>query len=109
MVIGPQLAHTMQRKNSDIHILGDAAAQGDMPKSGFSANSQAKVCSMAVRGELTDSKVFPAKFSNTCWSLVDTNDGIKVGASYEATTRKLLKSQVLFPKQEKMHLLESNL
>ena len=45
----PTIAHTMQsRKNSDIHILGDAAAQGDMPKSGFSANSQAKVCAMAV-------------------------------------------------------------
>ena len=46
---------------------------------------------MAVRGELTDSKVFPAKFSNTCWSLVDTNDGIKVGASYEATDEKIAK------------------
>ena len=88
----PTIAHTMQsRKNNDIHILGDAAAQGDMPKSGFSANSQAKVCAMAVRGELTDSKVFPAKFSNTCWSLVDTNDGIKVGASYEATDEKIAK------------------
>ena len=88
----PTIAHTMQsRKNSDIHILGDAAAQGDMPKSGFSANSQAKVCAMAIRGELTDSKVFPAKFSNTCWSLVDTNDGIKVGASYEATDEKIAK------------------
>ena len=88
----PTIAHTMQsRKNSDIHILGDTAAQGDMPKSGFSANSQAKVCAMAVRGELTDSKVFPAKFSNTCWSLVDTNDGIKVGASYEATDEKIAK------------------
>ena len=88
----PTIAHTMQsRKNNDIHILGDAAAQGDMPKSGFSANSQAKVCAMAVRGELTGSKVFPAKFSNTCWSLVDTNNGVKVGASYEATDEKIAK------------------
>ena len=88
----PTIAHTMQsRKNSDIHVLGDAAAQGDMPKSGFSANSQAKVCAMAVRAALTDSKLFPAKFSNTCWSLVDTNNGIKVGASYEATDEKITK------------------
>ena len=88
----PTIAHTMQsRKNSDIHVLGDAAAQGDMPKSGFSANSQAKVCAMAVRAALTDSKLFPAKFSNTCWSLVDTNNGIKVGASYEATDEKIAK------------------
>jgi hypothetical protein len=75
----------------DIHVLGDAAAQGDMPKSGFAANSQAKVCAMAVRGALTGSKVFPAKFTNTCWSLIAEEDGVKVGATYEATDEKIAK------------------
>jgi NADPH-dependent 2,4-dienoyl-CoA reductase/sulfur reductase-like enzyme len=79
------------RADPDIHVLGDAAQQGDMPKSGFSANSQAKVCANAVRGALTGSRVFPAKFSNTCWSLIDTNDGVKVGATYEATPEKIAK------------------
>lgn len=72
-----------------IHVLGDSAAQGDMPKSGFSANSQAKVCANAVVGELTGSRVFPARFSNTCWSLIDTDDGVKVGAAYEPTEEKI--------------------
>lgn len=86
----PVSAHGMVSKvDENIHILGDASQQGDMPKSGFSANSQAKVCAMAVRGALTGSKVFPAKFANTCWSLIDTDDGIKVGASYEATDEKI--------------------
>ncbi len=89
----PVIAHSMQSKiDENIHVLGDASAQGDMPKSGFSANSQAKVAAMAVRGALTGSKVFPAKFSNTCWSLIDDNDGIKVGASYEATDEKIAKT-----------------
>ena len=79
------------KADPDIHVLGDASQQGDMPKSGFSANSQAKVCANAVRGALTGSKVFPAKFSNTCWSLIDTNDGVKVGATYEATPEKIAK------------------
>ncbi|THH38030.1 NAD(P)/FAD-dependent oxidoreductase [Aliishimia ponticola] len=79
------------KADADIYVLGDASQQGDMPKSGFSANSQAKVCAMAVRGALTGSKVFPAKFSNTCWSLIDTNDGVKVGATYEATDEKIAK------------------
>jgi sulfide dehydrogenase [flavocytochrome c] flavoprotein chain len=77
------------KANADIHVLGDAAQQGDMPKSGFSANSQAKVCANAVRGALTGSTVFPAKFSNTCWSLIAENDGVKVGATYEATPEKI--------------------
>ena len=79
------------KADADVYVLGDASQQGDMPKSGFSATSQAKVCANAVRGALTGSKVFPAKFSNTCWSLIDTNDGVKVGATYEATDEKISK------------------
>jgi NADPH-dependent 2,4-dienoyl-CoA reductase/sulfur reductase-like enzyme len=79
------------KADPDVYVLGDASQQGDMPKSGFSANSQAKVCANAVRGALTGSRVFPAKFSNTCWSLIDTNDGVKVGATYEATEEKIAK------------------
>ena len=84
-------ADMSSKADSDIFVLGDASQQGDMPKSGFSANSQAKVCANAVRGALTGSKVFPAKFSNTCWSLIDTDDGVKVGATYEATPEKIAK------------------
>jgi hypothetical protein len=79
------------KADPDVHVLGDAAAQGDMPKSGFAANSQAKVCAMAVRGALTGSKVFPAKFTNTCWSLIAPGDGVKVGATYEAADEKIAK------------------
>ncbi len=77
------------KADADVYVLGDASQQGDMPKSGFSANSQAKVCANAVRGALTGSKVFPARYSNTCWSLIDADDGVKVGATYEATDEKI--------------------
>jgi NADPH-dependent 2,4-dienoyl-CoA reductase/sulfur reductase-like enzyme len=88
----PVVPATMQSRMDDsIHVLGDSSAQGDMPKSGYSANSQAKVAAMAIRGALTDARVFPAKFSNTCWSLIATEDGVKVGASYEATEEKIAK------------------
>ncbi len=84
-------ADMSSKADADVYVLGDASQQGDMPKSGFSANSQAKVCAMAIRGALTGSNVFPAKFSNTCWSLIATNDGVKVGATYEATDEKIAK------------------
>lgn len=84
-------ADMSSKADPDIYVLGDASQQGDMPKSGFSANSQAKVCANAVRGALTGSKVFPAKFSNTCWSLINADDGVKVGATYEATQEKIAK------------------
>ena len=84
-------ADLSSKMDANIHVLGDACAQGDMPKSGFSANSQAKVCANAVRGALTGSTVFPARFANTCWSLIDTDNGVKVGATYEATDAKIAK------------------
>ena len=79
------------KADADVYVLGDASHQGDMPKSGFSANSQAKVCANAVRGALTGSKIFPAKFANTCWSLINADDGVKVGATYKATDEKIAK------------------
>lgn len=77
------------KMDENVFVLGDSAAQGDMPKSGFAANSQAKVAAMTVRAELTGSKAFPAKYTNTCWSLLAPEDGVKVGASYEPTAEKI--------------------
>ncbi|MEG9862825.1 MAG: FCSD flavin-binding domain-containing protein [Parvularculales bacterium] len=77
------------RADKNIHVLGDASVASAMPKSGFSANSQAKVAANAIRGALTDSRVFDARFANTCWSLIATNDGVKVGANYKAGKEKI--------------------
>ena len=75
--------------DENIFVIGDASIAGAMPKSGFSANSQAKVAAMNIRGDLTGSKVFPAKYSNTCWSLIETDDGVKVGAQYAPQEGKI--------------------
>ncbi|WP_028030229.1 NAD(P)/FAD-dependent oxidoreductase [Gemmobacter nectariphilus] len=85
---------SMKSKTDDnIWVLGDSSAQGDMPKSGFSANSQAKIAAMAIRGDLLGAKVFPAKYANTCWSLIAADDGVKVGAAYEPTPEKIASVQ----------------
>ncbi len=75
--------------DANIFVVGDASIAGDMPKSAFSANSQAKVAAMTVRAELTQSRAFPARYSNTCWSLIAPDDDIKVGASYEPGDGKI--------------------
>ena len=38
---------------------------------------------------MTGSRVYEPRFANTCWSLIGTNDGIKVGASYKAGAEKI--------------------
>ncbi|MEM7253122.1 MAG: NAD(P)/FAD-dependent oxidoreductase [Pseudomonadota bacterium] len=89
----PVHAATLASKRlPDIHLVGDAIIPGDMPKSGFSANSQAKVCANAIAAELLSKQAIRPSFLNTCWSLVATDHGIKVGAAYEATDEKIKKT-----------------
>lgn len=75
--------------DENIFVIGDASVAGAMPKSGFSANSQAKVAAMHILGDVIASKTFPAKFSNTCWSMIGTDDGVKVGAQYASVDGKI--------------------
>jgi hypothetical protein len=44
---------------------------------------------MFVRGELLSSRVFDARYSNTCWSLIATDDCVKIGGTYEAKDGKI--------------------
>lgn len=75
--------------DGNVFVIGDACIPGDMPKSAFSANSQAKVAAMVIRGELADGRIFPARYSNTCWSLIAADDDIKVGGTYEPAEGKI--------------------
>jgi NADH dehydrogenase FAD-containing subunit len=75
--------------NENVFVLGDASIAGAMPKSGFSANSQAKVAANAIVAELTGAEAGPASYSNTCWSLIATDDGVKVGAQYAPEDGKI--------------------
>ena len=66
----------------NIHILGDAIIAGAMPKSGFSANSQAKVCAHAIASLLAGEDPPEPAFINTCYSLLSAEYGISVAAVY---------------------------
>lgn len=69
-------------KARDVYVLGDAAIAGDMPKSAFAANSQARVVAQAIRHDLLDDAIPDAVYANTCWSLLADDDAVKVGARY---------------------------
>lgn len=76
-------------QDPNVFVLGDAAIAGAMPKSAFAANSQAKVVAMALRGELANARTFPARYANTCWSIIETDDTVKVGGRYEPKDGKI--------------------
>ena len=94
--INPENMRSMTDAN--IYIVGDACIPGDMPKSGFSANSQAKVAAMMIRGELANGRTFPARYTNTCWSLIETDDTVKVGGTYAAKDGKIAATETFVSK-----------
>ena len=66
----------------NIHVVGDAGIMGAMPKSAFSANSQAKVCAAAVTALLAGRTPAEPRLINTCYSVVAPDYGITVAGVY---------------------------
>jgi len=73
----------------NIHVIGDAAIAGAMPKSAFAANAQAKLCAVAVVSMLSGQIQQPAKLINTCYSLVAPDYGISIAGVYQPADGQL--------------------
>lgn len=65
-----------------VHIVGDAAIGGAMPKSAFTANAQAKACASAVIELLRGRRPAGPKLVNTCYSLLGPDYGISISGVY---------------------------
>jgi sulfide dehydrogenase [flavocytochrome c] flavoprotein subunit len=76
-------------KVKEIYVLGDATIAAEMPKSAFSANSQAKVVANDILAALAKKPKFAPNYRNTCWSMVAPNDSVKIGAGYLPKGQKL--------------------
>jgi sulfide dehydrogenase [flavocytochrome c] flavoprotein chain len=65
-----------------IHVVGDAISGGQMPKSAFAANSQAKVCAFAIAGALTGVEPTTPHLFNTCFTILAPNDAVSNAVSF---------------------------
>jgi NADPH-dependent 2,4-dienoyl-CoA reductase/sulfur reductase-like enzyme len=72
-----------------VHVIGDAAIAGAMPKSAFAANSQARTCAAAVTTLLAGKTPTAPKLINTCYSLVAPDYGISVAGVYQPSSGQL--------------------
>jgi NADPH-dependent 2,4-dienoyl-CoA reductase/sulfur reductase-like enzyme len=77
----------------NIHVLGDACIAGAMPKAGFAANAQAKVCAAALVRLLAGRKPDEPLLINTCYTVVAPEYGITVAAVYHPVKGQLVEVQ----------------
>ncbi len=73
-----------------IHVIGDASIAGALPKSGFAANSEAKITASAIVAMFRGEGVADASYVNTCYSLLSPNYGISVAAVYRVTDKGIV-------------------
>jgi sulfide dehydrogenase [flavocytochrome c] flavoprotein subunit len=66
-----------------IYVLGDATIAGEMPKSGFSANNQAKACGRAILADIAGMKPVAAKLLNICYSTVEPDYAFSIVDAFE--------------------------
>ncbi len=76
--------------HKDIHVIGDASIAGALPKSGFAANSEAKITAYAIAAALRGESPADASYVNTCYSLVAPDYGISVAAVYRVTDKGIV-------------------
>ncbi|MDH5766416.1 MAG: NAD(P)/FAD-dependent oxidoreductase [Gammaproteobacteria bacterium] len=87
--VNHQTFESMIHKN--IHVIGDSSSAAPLPKSGYAANSEAKVCAAAIVSLLNDYELLQPSLINTCYSMLAPDDAITVAMVYGYENGKITK------------------
>jgi sulfide dehydrogenase [flavocytochrome c] flavoprotein subunit len=77
-------------KQAGIHVIGDACVAGAMPKSGYSANSEAKICAMNIVAQMNGKELTEMSGINTCYSYITDKEAVSVAAVYTVKEGKII-------------------
>ncbi len=66
----------------NVHVIGDAALAKPLPKAGYAANSEAKVCAAAIIASFNGRRTPQPSWINTCFSIIAPGDGISAVMVY---------------------------
>ncbi|NJD33582.1 MAG: NAD(P)/FAD-dependent oxidoreductase [Betaproteobacteria bacterium] len=77
-------------KQKGIHVIGDACIAGAMPKSGYSANSEAKICAMNVVALINGKETTELSGINVCYSYITDKDAVSVAGVYTVKEGKII-------------------
>jgi sulfide dehydrogenase [flavocytochrome c] flavoprotein subunit len=74
--------------HKDIHVIGDSSIAGAMPKSGYSANSEAKVCATNIVALMNGKEITEMSAINTCYSYLSAKEAVSVTGVYKVNAEK---------------------
>lgn len=74
----------------NIHVIGDACIAGAMPKSGYSANSEAKICATNIVALMNGKETMEMSGINTCYSFLSAKEAVSVAGVYVVRDGKII-------------------
>jgi len=74
----------------NVHVIGDSAVASPLPKSGYAASSEGKMCAAAIVAAINNIEMPDPSYSNTCYSLIAPEYGISVAAVYRFKEGKII-------------------
>ena len=77
-----------------VHVVGDSVSGGDMPKSAYAANGQAKACAFAIIAELTGADRARPFLYNTCYTVLAPDDAVSDAISFQAKGGRIALSEI---------------
>jgi sulfide dehydrogenase [flavocytochrome c] flavoprotein subunit len=83
--INPQTFQLLNFK--DIYVVGDSIDAGDMPKSSFSAESQAKILSLNLVNRILEKAYLDPVFLNTCYSFSSYDRAFSITSWYRLNSK----------------------
>ncbi|MDD5298591.1 MAG: FAD/NAD(P)-binding oxidoreductase [Rhodocyclaceae bacterium] len=69
----------------DIHVIGDSCNAWAMPKSGYSANSQAKVCATNVVALMNGKETVDLSGINVCYGAINDHESVSIAGVYRVS------------------------
>ncbi len=79
-----------------IHLVGDATSPGDMPKSAFAANMQAKACAFAIEAALVGADRARPFLYNTCYTFFAPDDAISDAIDFKIANNRIAIADIEF-------------
>jgi sulfide dehydrogenase [flavocytochrome c] flavoprotein subunit len=76
--------------HKDVYVIGDSSSAGAMPKSGYSANSEAKVCAANIVAAMNGKEPIEMSGINTCYSFLSHDEAISVAGVYTVKEGKIV-------------------
>jgi NADPH-dependent 2,4-dienoyl-CoA reductase/sulfur reductase-like enzyme len=70
------------RLQPDIHVIGDAAIAGAMPRSASAAHSQGEICAAAIAAQLSGKEPATPTLTSSCYSLIAPDYAISQKGTY---------------------------